>query len=543
MTAEYSDKKPRRFSVHWVFLALIILFVVLVRLRLLEFPLERDEGEYAYMGQLILQGIPPYMNAYNMKFPGTYAMYALIMSVFGQNIQGIHFGFMIVNCITILLVFFLAKKYVSKNAALAAAAAYALLSLSPSVLGFAAHATHFVLLPALGGVLALLFAMKKDKLSAFFYSGVLFGLAVLMKQPGLFFLLFGFSYILYAHFSAVPARSMKKLLVILGMFIVGGMAPLIITFIYLYTAGVFDKFWFWTFEYASKYGSQIPVSEAFNIFRMNMSGVADGFSFLWIMSALGFIVMFFYRGLKGKRAFIALFSFFSFLTICPGFYFRPHYFVTLLPAAAILIGVFVEWLNVMAVNLFKARYLRFIGTVIFILAAGSGIASERGYLFKEDPLKLSRTVYGANPFPESLEIAKFIESHSTATDRVAIFGSEPQIFFYSGRRSATGYIYVYSLMESHAYALPMQQEMIREVMSSNPKFIIFVKIATSWLMRPNSERFIFGWLSGYIRDNYRMVGVADIISADKTVYKWYGDAATYHIRSPYHVLIFENNRK
>ena len=32
-----------------------MLFVIIVRIRLLDFPLERDEGEYAYMGQLILQ--------------------------------------------------------------------------------------------------------------------------------------------------------------------------------------------------------------------------------------------------------------------------------------------------------------------------------------------------------------------------------------------------------------------------------------------------------------------------------------------------------
>jgi len=34
-------------------------------------------GEYAYAGQLILQGVPPYKEAYNMKLPGTYAAYAV----------------------------------------------------------------------------------------------------------------------------------------------------------------------------------------------------------------------------------------------------------------------------------------------------------------------------------------------------------------------------------------------------------------------------------------------------------------------------------
>ena len=43
----------------WIILSLILLAVVFVRLRLLGVPLERDEGEYAYMGQLLLKGIPP----------------------------------------------------------------------------------------------------------------------------------------------------------------------------------------------------------------------------------------------------------------------------------------------------------------------------------------------------------------------------------------------------------------------------------------------------------------------------------------------------
>jgi hypothetical protein len=51
-------------------LALILAFNFAIRWRLREMPLERDEGEYAYAGQLLLQGIPPYQLAYNMKFPG-----------------------------------------------------------------------------------------------------------------------------------------------------------------------------------------------------------------------------------------------------------------------------------------------------------------------------------------------------------------------------------------------------------------------------------------------------------------------------------------
>ena len=85
-----ATKSDRLLEAAWIFLAVIVLgLVIVIRIRLLGIPLERDEGEYAYAGQLMLQGIPPYKLAYNMKFPGTYAAYALIMALFGQTMVGI----------------------------------------------------------------------------------------------------------------------------------------------------------------------------------------------------------------------------------------------------------------------------------------------------------------------------------------------------------------------------------------------------------------------------------------------------------------------
>ncbi|MFZ2197104.1 MAG: glycosyltransferase family 39 protein, partial [Thermodesulfovibrionales bacterium] len=269
-----------------------------VRIRLLEFPLERDEGEYAYIGQLILQGIPPYSEAYNMKFPGTYLMYALIMSMFGQTIQGIHLGLLIVNCATIVLVYTLGRKIISDFGATVASGTYALLSLSSSVFGFAAHATHFVVLSALGGTLLLLHGLKTEKPLPYFLSGALLGISFLMKQPGIFFFIFGGTYLIYYHVSSRPAHSTKAIFLKFGAFSLGASLPLLITVLWLYAAGVFDRFWFWTVVYASSYGSQIPLSNAFAAFRQQFPPVADGFLLFWILSVLGFIAIFFHQGLK-----------------------------------------------------------------------------------------------------------------------------------------------------------------------------------------------------------------------------------------------------
>src|SRR5450830_359041 len=84
----------------FIIAGLVVILCIYVRFRLLSVPLERDEGEFAYFGQLMLKGIPPFADAYSMKLPGIYGMYALIMSLFGQTAQGVHLGLLITNLAT-----------------------------------------------------------------------------------------------------------------------------------------------------------------------------------------------------------------------------------------------------------------------------------------------------------------------------------------------------------------------------------------------------------------------------------------------------------
>src|SRR5947207_8571174 len=115
----------RALRIGWGILAIIVFgLVITIRIRLLAIPLERDEGEYAYAGQLMLQGIPPYKLAYNMKFPGTYAAYALIMSIFGQTIHGVHLALLLVNMATVVVVFLIGRRLIDATMGIAAATSY-----------------------------------------------------------------------------------------------------------------------------------------------------------------------------------------------------------------------------------------------------------------------------------------------------------------------------------------------------------------------------------------------------------------------------------
>src|SRR5437016_7468108 len=218
----------------WVLAVAVFSLTTAVRIRLLGIPLERDEGEYAYAGQLLLQGIPPYKLAYSMKFPGTYVAYAITMFLFGQTITAIHLGLIFVNSATSALIFFIGKRLVNSTVGIAAAASYALLSVSPSVMGLAAHATHFVVLPMLGGAFLLLKQQNRSGVGRPFVSGLLMGLGLLMKQPGLFYVLFGATYLFL---SDVRAGLLLRNVILRHLVFVGGAAtPLAITFLTLFYA-------------------------------------------------------------------------------------------------------------------------------------------------------------------------------------------------------------------------------------------------------------------------------------------------------------------
>ena len=522
-------------SLSYVLLAAIVLFFGLIRVRLLNFPLERDEGEYAYAGQLILHRIAPYQLCYSMKLPGTSAAYALFLAVFGQTPAGVHLGLLLVNSATIILLFFLASRLFGRLAGVVAAASFALLSIGPSVLGFAAHATQFVVLPAVGGILLLLKAIESKRLSTFAWSGLLLGLAFLMKQPGIFFFLFALLWLLRCQWKRpVPWRSIAAQS---GAVILGFTLPLLLTVLVLMRAGVMQKFWFWTFSYASQYGTIRQFSDGLQTLWESGLSVAGPAAAVWIIAAVGVVALFWNPDTRRYWLFTLGFLAFSFAAVCPGLYFRPHYFVLLLPAVALLCAVAVSSAATMLVKSRQNAAWAAVPSLVFLAALGFAVIGQREFFFEQDPITACRSLYSGNPFPEALKIADFLKNHSAEGDRIAVIGSEPEIYFYSGRRSATGYVYMYPLMESQPFASTMQTEMISEIEASRPQFLVFVNSPTSWLRTDASDSTIFSWSDQYAGSGYQLVGIADLF-AEGTEYH-FDDAATYRPRSDNAILVFK----
>ena len=521
----------------WAVLLAVILFAGGIRVRLRAVPLERDEGEYAYAGQLILEGVPPYAQAYNMKMPGIYYAYALLLAVFGQTHNAIHLGLLVVNVLTALLLFALARRLFGPLVGVAAAGAFALLSLGQWVQGIFANAEHFVILPALAGILLLLGAVDFRKPLLVLAAAVLLGLAFLMKQHGAAFIVFAGLYLFISELRHRPLTC-KTALADSLLFLVGVLLPFAVICLVLWWSGVFGKFWFWTFEYARQYVSALSLSEGLYFFKMQTRRIVGSAVLLWVLAAIGLTSLGWNKKARGHRLFVMGFLVFSFLAVCPGLYFRPHYFILLLPAVALLAGLGVASVYDLFARSRAVLLTRVVPVLLALIVLFHTLYQQWNFFFVMSPTKASLTSYPYHPFPEAMEIARYIRDHSSGDDLIAVIGSEPQIYFYANRRSATGHIYTYALMEPHPYALRMQQEMIREIESAHPEFLVFVNVASSWLARPDSQKLIFTWFQQYQHKYYRLVGVIDVMRPGQTVYCWGEKAFTYLPKSNHWFRVF-----
>jgi len=276
----------------------------------------------------------------------------------------------------------------------------------------------------------------------------------------------------------------------------------------LFCADVFKQFWFWTVDYAQQYGTLVRLGDIPRFLMGRTTEVVGANWTLWTLAGLGAIAGVWNERLRAGTLLSLGLLFFSALAVCPGFYFRHHYFVFVLPAIALLAGAAISALSRAVPSHVAASTL--VSLIVIAAAVAWPIMRYEKLFFEVSPAQVSRMVYAESAFPETVRVAEYLREHTSADDTIAVLGSEPEIYFCSQRHSATGYIYTYALMEPQKYARQMQQEMIHEIERANPKYLVSVVMNDSWLQRPGSDPLIFTWANDYIAKNYVPAGFVNI---------------------------------
>jgi hypothetical protein len=525
-------------------LFLLLALVASIRSKFSMIPFERDEGIYGYIGTLVLEGKIPYKDFYEQKFPGLFYFYGLMVGLFGDTIKGMHTGFMYINLITITLLYFASEKLFSSVAGIITAITFAFVSLTPNLSGFTIQSEHAVALFISVGLFFYAFYVKKNKWYFNFLMGVSLGMAFMVKPSGMFLVFWGgFTFIF--DFLVIKELKFKTFLAKVLLYSAGVFLVIGLFFLVVLLKGSFSEMIYWTYDIPKYYVNKIPLEEGIKYFGYSRDAIVANHKFFWVHAVLGIGVCLLKSiKMRMKLAAISL-LFFSFCTIVPGYYFYGHYWVQILPGLAILAGLtFYGIVNFLSqkVNL-KHPAVKYVYLSVFLMLTFKHVSALKSYYFHPNYDLILRTVYGSNPFPEAMVIGNYINANSKPEDNIVLIGSEPQIYFYTKKKSPSRHAYFASVVTDVPQHKEWQREFVRDVEKANPRYVVFFNHAISLFIQPNTDKYVFDWVSKYVADGYHLIGLADMVDGQQTNYLWNEQMNNYKPSGQNIIYIYEKNQK
>ncbi|MBW1972444.1 MAG: glycosyltransferase family 39 protein [Deltaproteobacteria bacterium] len=482
-------------------LLLILLFFVIVvtiaiRIPSISIPLERDEGEYAYIAWAITQGDVPYKDIFDQKPPIIFYIYLLFLKIGNWNIEAIRVGMIIFTLFTMVFLFFLMKYLFDDISAVFGLASFGIMTIEPSVLGQFANTEIFTILPMVISIWIMVRWGASKRLYPSFFSGLMIGIAFMIKQISITIIPFLLIYIIIFN------KKRETLIYKLALVIFGSILPLAFFELYFYYKGSLKDFAYAVFLHNISYSFTFTLKEMIIRFWLIFKIILKADFFIWFLALIAIIYLLKEKMFKQLFLLIAFFIF-SFLGVCIGGYFRPHYFIFLFPALACLSGVGAKFI----IEKLPKKSEKIAIFILLIIIFAFPLLFYKDYLFTTSGDVICRKIFkGTNPFVEAKHIAKYIAFNSEPNERVYIIGSEPEILFYAKRKSATKYIIFYPLTYPYPDTFFKQQKVFREVKENHPKHIVFVNMKKTLLLQKGAPTYIFYESTKWINEEYLLVG-------------------------------------
>jgi hypothetical protein len=214
---------------------------------------------------------------------------------------------------------------------------------------------------------------------------------------------------------------------------------------------------------------------------------------------LGVIIFFVKKGSRWWFWIILLVL--SFLSISKAW--LGHYFILLIPFAGLIIVRLVGYL-------FQA--MRLTSTIPKYTVVGFGIfmafymALPLEIQFFVKPSEFNRWLYRDDPFQESPVVAKRLIELTNPQDYVFVAGSEPEILYYSKRKNSTRFIISYPLVINTPFREAFQEEVINDVIRTEPKVIIYSPVKNGWSYFDYKPDNFLMFLGDVLSKEYSLVG-------------------------------------
>lgn len=397
--------------------------------------LDVDEAIYSLFSRIWLEGGLPYIDCVEAKPLGIYSLYSLIYKLTGTyNIIAVHVATIFIVGITAYIIYLIATMLHTKRVGQWSALFYIVFSTTYIPKVIATTIEPVMLLPISLQFYCWLRFEREDKKQFAYLSGLFFSTACLFKyQAGInLFIMIIYLGIIGPTFKRNVGykehwRGFKT-------FIIGAIPLPIIMLVYLAHVGSLDAFYFWNisgnFNYIQAGSSTISLIR--QIFTRVLPFIASTI-LLWVfvvnrMGTLGRTIFGLTR--KSSRAaqewLILLWFLLTIISVATGRRFYGHYFLLLIPPAAILAAPVVDriWHETCA----KWKHALII---FWIIVPAIGFSIPRYFISDVN------RYFGEDNPKDYLPLAEYISSHTKPNDRVVAWGFAPLIYWYSGRLPAT----------------------------------------------------------------------------------------------------------
>ncbi len=526
---------------YYIGLGIVLLLIYLIRKNYLGIPFERDEGAYAYAGRSILDGAIPFKDIGTQRLDGVLYAYAVIVGIFGYSVQALHAAFLFINLASASMLFLLARKLGNNLSGLAASIIFAILSMTASLSGFTIQSEHLVAFFSIAAFLALFHYFEKKKIWQLIVSGVLFSFAFQIKQTSFFYGFLAGALLVFKLFTD-DKKNYKKLIVAAFVFSASVITPVLIDLLIIYKKGAWDDFHLWFFEIRNQYTSLISFDQGLDFLSQSFGSIYKDYKAFWIFSFIGVVSVYLTNIPMWKKLAVTGLQIAGFLTIVPGYHYYGHYFLQWVPAVCISAGIFIFSLQNLIYKSLKSQAISIaVPLLILLIPVISNLSGLSKYYFSPNHTQILRKVYGLNPFPESKVIADKLNTLMKPEDKLAVFGTEIQMYVYTNKKSPSRFAGSGALLEFPvAQSSDWQREFIADVEKAAPKYLVFFSHAISWMANPKTENLIFPWFDKFSNANYSVIGYADIQNGS-TNYVWKPelDMVNNPPTSKYKIYIYE----
>lgn len=424
-------------------------------------PLLSDEGEYAYAARVWSDGGLPYRDVFNQKPPMIFVAYRLSAAL-SSSPSAPRYAAMLAVFLTGLALLLLTPKRWPLPARLAAPLAYFVLSTTPvGDFGFAANTEVF----AAAFTAWAVWAAVRGTWRGAALSGILAGAALMTKQTALWPVLAAGVFAVWRGGRRWDAKSAAA-------FIAGAAVVPLFWLGYFGARGGLGFFWDCVVAGNMRYASVAGWTDAGEQARFFVFELAPAFLKgswpAWALAAFGL------SGLQAKwenRGELAAVLWLAggLLAAATGLLLFPHYFLQAAPPLCLAAAFGV------------ARFGRSRAWAALAVLALIPAVAQADFYFVKSRETVAKDLLYPSPLLEIEWLGGWLRKRTQPADSVWVFGSEPALYVYAGRRSATRHDFVYPLTMFPRSPEPLEAE-LAALRAAAPKYVVYANQPMSTLI-------------------------------------------------------------